>query len=594
MLLFVITSAYATKINGIEDKEILTLIKSQLSDWSDVNERSISSEFKLKRDKKIIKQILASYGFFDAEIRPSFVNGNATFDVNLNERYKFDDVRLVYLDQKNFKTGLKVKQVFDLIGIARNTYTDTKQLSDGGEKIADFLRDKGFAYVKVLPPKLRYSKSYKKIKATYEIELNGKVIIDKTIINIKSHKDPKLLESFIRNRISWKDGDIYDRQKVDDMKNDLMSSRIFSGISATLSNPKRDKKDSNIVHTVLTINVEEALLREISAGLKYGTSEKFGILLSWTHYNINGQGASLSATIDASKENRHINVKYETPDLFYRKQQLSNQVFHKKEKEDAYDAHKSGAESMLWQTFGKKFQAGIGLCVEESDTYDKITKEAVDFNTVGTPIGIKFDTTDEYLDPQKGLRCQAMLTPYIGNSNNITIFTGKASVYIPFKKNEFKNMMVVAIYSKYGSIFRNKNRKIPRDRLFFAGGANSVRGYDYQKLGDFSDITEKDKTVPSGKPLGGDSVFEIGVEPRIRASENLGFVAFFEGGNVYTNKMANPLRRLLFGYGIGIRYYTSFAPIRFDIAFPTKIRKTKGGKRVDSRFNLYISVGQAF
>ena len=115
-----------------------------------------------------------------------------------------------------------------------------------------------------------------------------------------------------------------------------------------------------------------------------------------------------------------------------------------------------------------------------------------------------------------------------------------------------------------------------------------------QTLGDFSDISEKDKDIPAGKPLGGDSVFEIGVEPRIRVSEKLGFVAFFEGGNVYTNKMINPLRKLLFGYGIGIRYYTSFAPIRFDIAFPTKIRKTKSGKRIDSRFNLYISVGQAF
>ncbi len=89
-------------------------------------------------------------------------------------------------------------------------------------------------------------------------------------------------------------------------------------------------------------------------------------------------------------------------------------------------------------------------------------------------------------------------------------------------------------------------------------------------------------------------MFEIGVEPRIRVSENLGFVAFLEGGNVYSKKMANPLRKLLFGYGVGIRYYTSFAPIRLDIAFPMKIRKTKQGKKVDSIFNLYLSIGQAF
>lgn len=593
--LFIIANGYAATINGVQDKEILTLIKSQLSDWSDVSEDSISSEFKLKRDRKIIKQILASYGFFDAEIKPSFAKGNAIFDIKLNERYKFDDVRLIYVDQKNYRSGIKVKQVFDLIGIARNSYTDTKQLSDGGEKIADFLRDKGFAFVKVAAPKLKINRITKKIKAIYEAELNGKVIIDKTVVNIKSKKDPKLLEPFIRNRVSWKDGDIYDRRKIDEMKNDLMSSRIFSKISTTLDTPHKDAMDQNVVHTVLIVDIEEAPPREISAGLKYGTSEKFGILLSWTHYNINGKGASFSASVDASKENRYARIKYDVPDLFHKRQRLSNQVFHTREKEDAYNARKVGAESTLWQTFGTKFHAGLGLCAEKSKTHDKITNEDVVFSAVGIPIGIRFDTTDEYLDPQKGIRCQAMLTPYVGNSNNITIFTGKASIYIPFKQNKFKNILIVAVYSKYGSIIRNKNHKIPRDKLFFAGGANSVRGYGYQKLGNFSDIDEKNKNnIPIGKPLGGESMFEIGIEPRFRVSDSLGFVTFLEGGNVYTKKITSPLKKLLFGYGIGMRYYTSLALIRFDIALPTKIRKTKNGKHVDSRYNLYLSAGQAF
>ncbi len=114
-------------------------------------------------------------------------------------------------------------------------------------------------------------------------------------------------------------------------------------------------------------------------------------------------------------------------------------------------------------------------------------------------------------------------------------------------------------------------------------------------MSDIDDEDEENKSnKPIGKPLGGESVFEIGIEPRIRVSDNLGFVAFVEGGNVYTKKMANPLRKLLFGYGIGVRYYTPFAPIRLDIAFPMKVRKTKQGKRIDSRFNLYLSVGQAF
>ena len=86
-------------------------------------------------------------------------------------------------------------------------------------------------------------------------------------------------------------------------------------------------------------------------------------------------------------------------------------------------------------------QAGVGLCVEDSTTIDKIIQDEMEFNAIGIPIGIKFDTTDEYLNPQYGIRCQAMLTPYCGNSANITIFSGKASLYLPFKKNEFNNFL---------------------------------------------------------------------------------------------------------------------------------------------------------
>lgn len=585
-------------VNGIQNGEIMDLIKSQLSDWSDISERSISAEFKLKRDKRIIKQILASYGYFDAQICPISQNDKVVFNVKLNERYKFDDVLLLYIDQKSYRSGLKVKQVFDLIGIPYDTYTDTKQLADGCEKIADFLRGKGFAFAQVHAPKLQRDKKDKRIKAVYEIELNGKTVIDKTIVHIKSKKDPKLLQPFVRNRISWKDGDIYDREKIENLKNDIMASKIFSGVSVVLGKPIKDAHDTSVVHTTITIELEEALLRDVGAGLKYGSSEKFGVLLFWTHYNINGKGSSLSTSIDASKENRYLSLKYDTYDLFYKKQKLSTQAFYVKENESSYKVLKSGAESMLWQTFDTKFHAGLGLCVEESETTDKIEKKDLDFSAVGIPIGLKFDTTDEYLDPQKGIRCQATITPYIGHPNNLTVFTGKASMYIPFKKNAFRNFLVLAVYSRYGTIFRNKNHDIPRDKLFFSGGANSIRGYGYQKVGAFSDIDEGDveniDNKPLGKPLGGESVFEIGVEPRIRVSDNLGLVAFLEGGNVYTKKMANPLRKLLFGCGIGVRYYTSFAPIRFDIAFPMKIRKTKQGKKVDSMFNLYLSIGQAF
>jgi translocation and assembly module TamA len=40
--------------------------------------------------------------------------------------------------------------------------------------------------------------------------------------------------------------------------------------------------------------------------------------------------------------------------------------------------------------------------------------------------------------------------------------------------------------------------------------------------------------------------------------------------------------------GIGGRYYTSFGPLRIDVATPL------GRRKGESRLNIYISIGQAF
>jgi translocation and assembly module TamA len=40
--------------------------------------------------------------------------------------------------------------------------------------------------------------------------------------------------------------------------------------------------------------------------------------------------------------------------------------------------------------------------------------------------------------------------------------------------------------------------------------------------------------------------------------------------------------------GLGGRFYTNFGPMRVDVATPLNRRKGEG------RFNIYVSIGQAF
>ena len=49
-----------------------------------------------------------------------------------------------------------------------------------------------------------------------------------------------------------------------------------------------------------------------------------------------------------------------------------------------------------------------------------------------------------------------------------------------------------------------------------------------------------------------------------------------------------PLEHVLHLVGVGGRLYTNFGPVRLDVATPI------GRRRGESRFSIYVSIGQAF
>ena len=108
-----------------------------------------------------------------------------------------------------------------------------------------------------------------------------------------------------------------------------------------------------------------------------------------------------------------------------------------------------------------------------------------------------------------------------------------------------------------------------------------MRGYGYQRVGpiDF----END-------PVGGSTLSEFSLEARFRLKAfggNFGLVPFFDGGQL-TNDAVPGFSDWQFGAGLGLRYYSTFGPIRIDVGTPLNPRPG------DSRIAVAVSLGQAF
>ncbi|MBE0552507.1 MAG: BamA/TamA family outer membrane protein, partial [Rhodobacteraceae bacterium] len=77
------------------------------------------------------------------------------------------------------------------------------------------------------------------------------------------------------------------------------------------------------------------------------------------------------------------------------------------------------------------------------------------------------------------------------------------------------------------------------------------------------------------------------VEGRLKVTENIGVVGFFDVGRVDAVGFFDDVGDWHAGAGIGLRYATAVGPIRLDLAVPA------GGDTGDG-LQIYVGLGQAF
>jgi translocation and assembly module TamA len=153
--------------------------------------------------------------------------------------------------------------------------------------------------------------------------------------------------------------------------------------------------------------------------------------------------------------------------------------------------------------------------------------------------------------------------------------TAEARTYFGFAEDD---MFVLAGRLRAGLLLGPDLADIPPDRLFFAGGGGSVRGYGYRSIG---------VEGPGGTVTGGRYLLEASVEARVRINDEFGAVAFVDGGYVAADTFPG-LEDLRLGAGVGLRYYTGLGPLRLDLAFPLN------GRPGDPAYAIYAGIGQAF
>lgn len=200
-----------------------------------------------------------------------------------------------------------------------------------------------------------------------------------------------------------------------------------------------------------------------------------------------------------------------------------------------------------------------------------------DFKTLGLYGGAVLDFRDDSVNATSGWYGAVNLEPFyeLNYGNAGAQITAEGRTYFGFGEDD---PFVLAGRLKAGLTLGPSLAEIPPDKLFFAGGGGSVRGYAYKSIG-----------VDNGAGIitGGRYLLEASIEARAKVTQDIGVVGFVDGGYVAADVFPG-IEDLRLGAGLGVRYYTGLGPLRADFAIP--LNKKAG----DPDYAIYVGIGQAF
>ncbi len=528
-----------------------------------------------QQDEKLLEQLLRAAGYYDATVVTRSERDPLTdrlivrLVVTAGTLYTFSEVTLPGIDHAGPRAGV-LREAF---GVKADQPVDADRIAAGQAALRATLGREGFAFSKVGEPEIVIDHEAHKGSLTLAVEPGGERHIGKIIL-----EGPHLFSVKHIGRIArFRRGDVFDTARMEDLRRALIQTGLVSSVNIRAV----ETADPDVVD--VAVRLERAPPRTISGAIGYGTGEGYRLEASWQNRNLIKPEGGVTVRGVLGTQEQSGGVILRRNNYKARDRVLTGQLLFSHLDQTAYEARTvtlAGSlerqTTIIWQ---KKWTWFYGAELSASNERDTVKATGVlrsrKYLTGALPTGLSYDGSDDLLNPTRGYRLSGRISPELslqGSAFGYVKAQIDGSYYQPIT-----GRTVLAGRLRFGSIFGASAERIAPTRRFYAGGGGSVRGYGYQRIGPV-DV--------NGDPAGGRSLAEFSIEARVRFGD-FGVVPFVDGGNLYSARLPT-FQNLRFGAGLGVRYYTSFGPIRVDVGTPLNRRPG------DSRVAVYVSLGQAF
>ncbi len=356
-------------------------------------------------------------------------------------------------------------------------------------------------------------------------------------------------EDLLKRMVPFKENTPYDSQLIAELNQAMQASGYFEGVRV-------DAAPTAAVGQVIPVTVQLETRKPRTMGLGLGFSTDVGPRgrANWTRHWANAQGHSYGFESELSAPRQNVGLWYDVP--------LDPPLTDKLRFAGGYQYEEIAGTDSLSKllTVGPEWHSKLPSGWERviSLKWQREEYRLGDDSGLSTLLmpGISYSylRSDDRIDPHKGYRLQfdaQAAKEGLGSDANLV----RGNVLLKGLTTVAQNHRFLGRV-QFGGNFTDGYTSIPPSLRFFAGGDQSVRGYDYQTLSP---------TNSDGDRIGGRYMVAGSVEYQYSIAEKWRLATFVDQGNSFNNL---DLPSLKTGVGFGVRWVSPVGPLRLDLAHP--------------------------
>lgn len=597
-LYFIIDEGPQVALETIQFFGNKTFQKSELANLMQTKESGFFSsayydEEVFQEDMILLRNFYRSEGFLDARVhlRDIFYSNNRTrmvLNITIEEGPRYTIESITFSDNKLFSK----EELENRLMLKKGDPFKQADVGNDKTRLERIYGENGFLNIRINPVIWLVDLKKTEVAIDYKIKEGSKVYLRK--VDVQGNSLTK--DDVIRREMQIHPGEQFNLGKLENSQMRLRRLRYFESL-------KVDLLDTEFPHWKdLLIQVEEGRTGNLrfAAGVTSDLGAVGEISLSKRNFDITkvpksfadffsgdsftGAGQNLDIFFQVGKDMLRFKISFLEPYLFGYDWSLGTDFFNTARGRESWEENRLGLQLSIGRKVGQDSIVKLSyrlesVNVDEVETNAPRDVVAVEGNNLVSAMSVEFshDTRDDFIMPTRGysfaISCEMGGVLFGGDhyfSKLETRFSWFTSIYT--LESGYKHVLSIGGQISMADDF-NPSDDVPIFERYFAGGASSIRGFQFRTVSPRENFPGLEDD-----PIGGNFMVLGTVEYSLPLYQDvLRLVLFLDIGSVTPQVSAEILDTMRVAAGFGFRIKVPLLgprPFALDFGFP--MRKEDG------------------